>query len=152
MKKGDLEFLLDEIHQLAFLNPFGKESDLCEQRILSRLGWSDSSRRNNPIFTDSFNQVLHWVGVAEKTLLDGSAEGFGKPLERERMTSLAYFSLFHELIDDLDHMIAEDGSSSSAPGCWDGSKRGFIGGNGSWEEAGVPCGGIRATCFPVFIN
>jgi len=115
MKKGDLEFLLDEIHQLAFLNPFGRERDLCEQRILSRLGWSDSSRRSNPIFTDSFNQVLHWVGVAEKTLLDGSAEGFGTPLERERMTSLAYFSLFHELIDDLDHMIADDGESSSAP-------------------------------------
>ena len=105
MNAGDLDFLLTEIHNLAFVNPFGEERDRIEDRIVSRLGWTEPSLEGNPIFTKEFNQVLHWVWVGEQALLDGMAKEFSTTSRSERMASLAYFSLYHEIVDDLDSLI-----------------------------------------------
>jgi len=61
--------------------------------------------KGNPIFTKEFNQVLHWVWVGEQALLDGMAKEFRTVSRAERMASLAYFSLYHEVVDDLDSLI-----------------------------------------------
>ena len=106
MNKENLEFLLTEIHHLAFVNPFGSERDRTEDRMVSRLGWTEPSREGNPIFTKEFNQVLHWVRVGERALLDGMAKEFRTVSHQKRITSLAYFSLYHEIVDDLDSLIA----------------------------------------------
>jgi DNA-binding NtrC family response regulator len=105
MTKGDLEFLLTEIHNLAFVNPFGQERDRTEERIVSRFGWTEPSLEGNPIFTKEFNQVLHWVWVGEQALLDGMAKEFRTVSGAKRMASLAYFSLYHKIVDDLDSLI-----------------------------------------------
>jgi DNA-binding NtrC family response regulator len=106
MNKGELDFLLTEIHNLAFVNPFGRERDQVEGRILSKMGCSESPISANPMFTKDFNQVLHWVWVGEKALLEGMANEFSIVSKAERMASLAYFSLYHEIVDDLDNLIA----------------------------------------------
>jgi DNA-binding NtrC family response regulator len=105
MNKEDLEFLLTEIHNLAFVNPFGSERDRTEERIVSRLGWTEPIFKGNPIFTKEFNQVLHWVRVGERALLDGMAKEFRTASLGKRMASLAYFSLYHEIVGDLDSLI-----------------------------------------------
>ena len=113
MNKIDLEFLLTEIHALAFVNPFGKERDQVEARILAKMGWVDSPINVNPVFTKEFNQVLHWVCVGEKALLGGMSKEFASS-RSDRMASLAYFSLYHEIIEDLDALISgAEGDSSS---------------------------------------
>ena len=55
MNAADLDFLLTEIHNLAFVNPFGNERDRTEERIVSKLGWTEPSLERNPIFTKEFN-------------------------------------------------------------------------------------------------
>ncbi len=104
MDVGSLDFLLTEIHALAFVNPFGKERDRIEARILSKMGFVNSLIDSNPIFTKEFNQVLQWVWVGEQALLDGKVKEF-ESSHSDRMASLAYFSLYHEIVDDLDRLI-----------------------------------------------
>ena len=105
MNKDELCFLLERIHALTFVNPFARERDEIEGKILSHLGWVEIPEAINPKFTKEFNQVLHWVKVAEESLLGGMAESFQSTLQAEQMASLAYFSLFHELVDELDDLI-----------------------------------------------
>ena len=104
MNVSSLDFLLAEIHALAFVNPFGKERDRIEARILSKMGYVNSLVDSNPIFTKEFNQVLQWVWVGEQALLDGKVKEF-ESSHSDRMASLAYFSLYHEIVDDLDRLI-----------------------------------------------
>ena len=104
MNVSGLDFLLSEIHALAFVNPFGKERDRIEARILSKMGYVNSLIDSNPIFTKEFNQVLQWVWVGEQALLDGKVKEF-ESSHSDRMASLAYFSLYHEIVDDLDRLI-----------------------------------------------
>ena len=111
MDVSSLDFLLAEIHALAFVNPFGKERDRIEARILSKMGYVNSPIDSNPIFTKEFNQVLQWVRVGEQALLDGKVKEF-ESSHSDRMASLAYFSLYHEIVDDLDRLIeAPEGDS-----------------------------------------
>ena len=104
MDVGSLDFLLTEIHALAFVNPFGKERDRIEAGILTKMGFVNSLIDSNPIFTKEFNQVLQWVWVGEQALLDGKVKEF-ESSHSDRMASLAYFSLYHEIVDDLDRLI-----------------------------------------------
>ena len=104
MNVSGLDFLLSEIHALAFVNPFGKERDRIEARILSKMGYVNSLIDSNPIFTKEFNQVLQWVWVGEQALLDGKVKEF-ESSHSDRMASLAYFSLYHQIVDDLDRLI-----------------------------------------------
>ena len=113
MNVGDLDFLLTEIHALAFVNPFGKERDRIEARILSKMGFVNSLIDSNPIFTKEFNQVLQWVWVGEKALLDGKVKEF-QSSHSDRIASLAYFSLYHEIVDDLDRLIESPEGDSIA--------------------------------------
>ena len=104
MNVSSLDFLLTEIHALAFVNPFGKERDRIEARILTKMGFVNSQIDSNPIFTQEFNQVLQWVWVGEQALLDGKVKEF-ESSHSDRMASLAYFSLYHQIVDDLDRLI-----------------------------------------------
>ena len=105
MNIGDLGFLLTKIDEMAFTNPFGVRRDQLEAEILTRLGRESTTSGGNQLFTRDFNQVLHWVWVAERTLLEGACERFVSNSGIERLASLAYFSLYHELVDDLDQLI-----------------------------------------------
>ncbi|MBT5717210.1 MAG: sigma 54-interacting transcriptional regulator [Opitutae bacterium] len=97
---------------MTFVNPFGSQRDEIEERIIKQLGWSEQFGPMNPIFTKEFNQVLHWVEQGEKDLLGGMAKDFDSILQAEQMASLAYFSLYHKLVDDLDGLIAGAESDS----------------------------------------
>ena len=112
MKESKLSFLLESIQALAFVNPFANERDEIEGKIISRMGWTDSPKARNPKFTKEFNQVLHWVREGERILLMGKDNKFRSVLRAEQKASLAYFSLFHEIIDDLDSLIESMGADS----------------------------------------
>ncbi|MDA8990362.1 sigma-54 factor interaction domain-containing protein [Opitutales bacterium] len=105
MNKSELSFLLESIHVLAFVNPFSDQRDEVEEMILSKMGWIKKPIERSPKFTKEFNQVLHWVEQGEQALLGGMVEGFDSTLQAEQMASLAYFSLYHQLVDDLDTLI-----------------------------------------------
>ena len=105
MDASKLSFLLESIQSLAFVNPFAGERDQIEGKIISRMGWTENPRVRNPKFTKDFNQVLHWVSEGEKSLLAGMFSDCSSILRAEQMASLAFFSLFHEIIDDLDAII-----------------------------------------------
>ena len=105
MNVGELSFLLGRIHALAFVNPFASERDEIEDGIIRRMGWVKMPEVINPKFTKEFNQVLHWVKVAEKSLLAGMTVSFKSTVQAKQTASLAYFSLFHEVVDELDDLI-----------------------------------------------
>ena len=114
MDKFKLGFLLENIHSLAFVNPFAGQRDEIEGRIISQFGWSKLSGSINRVFTKEFNQVLYWVDKGEQALLSGMVKDFNSTLRAEQMASLAYFSLYHELVDDLDALIESEESDSTA--------------------------------------
>ena len=97
--------MLESIQALAFVNPFANERDEIEGKIISRMGWAENLQDMNSKFTNEFNQVLHWVREGEQFLLMGKDNKLRSVLRAEQKASLAYFSLFHELIDDLDSLI-----------------------------------------------
>lgn len=105
MKTDDLKFLLAEVHALAFMNPFAKERDDREGKIIAKFGWTDSLNEVSSTFTKEFNQVLYWVTVGERNLIEGKAKDFRSVLGAEHMASMAYFSLYHELVGELDQLI-----------------------------------------------
>ena len=110
MKESELSFLLESIQSLAFVNPFANERDEIEEAILSQLGWAENLQDTNSKFTKELNQVLHWVREAEQFLLMEKDNKFRSVLRAEQKASFAYFSLFHELIDDLDSLIESMGA------------------------------------------
>ena len=112
MKESKLSFLLESIHSLAFVNPFANERDEIEGNIISRMGWTENLQETNSRFTEEFNQVLHWVREGERILLMGKDNKFRSVLRAEQKASFAYFSLFHEIIDDLDSLIESRGADS----------------------------------------
>ena len=114
MDKRKIGFLLEKIHSLAFVNPFGGERDKIEEMIISEMGWSEQPWIGNLKFTKEFNQVLYWVKQGEQYLLGGMAKDYGSVLRAEQMASLAYFSLYHELVDDLDSLIENEESDLNA--------------------------------------
>ncbi len=114
MDKSKLSFLLEGIHSLAFVNPFADQRDEVEGMILRQLGWSEKPIERNSKFTKEFNQVLHWVEQGEQALLGGMVKDFDSTLQAEQMASLAYFSLYHELVDDLDALIESEESDLTA--------------------------------------
>ena len=112
MNESNLSFLLESIQALAFVNPFANERDEIEEAILSQMGWAENLQDTNSKFTKEFNQVLHWVREGEQFLLMGKDNRLRSALRAEQKASLAYFSLFHELIDDLDSLIESMGADS----------------------------------------
>ena len=112
MDESKLSFLLESIQSLAFVNPFANERDEIEGAILSQMGWTENLQETNSKFTKEFNQVLHWVREGEKFLLMGKDNKLCSVLRAQQKASLAYFSLFHEIIDDLDSLIESMGADS----------------------------------------
>jgi len=114
MHKLKLDFLLENIHSLAFVNPFAGQRDEIEGTIISQMGQTEKPWIRNSKFTNEFNQVLYWVEQGEQSLLSGMAKGYGSAVRAEQMASLAYFSLYHELVDDLDALIESEEPDSTA--------------------------------------
>ena len=112
MRESELSFLLESIQSLAFVNPFASERDEIEGAILSQIGWTENLQETNSKFTKEFNQVLHWVREGEQFLLMGKDNILCSVLRAQQKASLAYFSLFHEIIDDLDSLIESMGADS----------------------------------------
>ena len=112
MRESELSFLLESIQSLAFVNPFASERDEIEGAILSQIGWTENLQETNSKFTKEFNQVLHWVREGEQFLLMGKDNKLCSVLRAQQKASLAYFSLFHEIIDDLDSLIESMGADS----------------------------------------
>ena len=101
-----MSFLLEKIHSLTFMNPFSTKRDEIESDIIEHLGWSERPQGKNTIFTKEFSVVLDWVEEGQKSLLNGMVGSFNSVLRSEQIASLAYFSLYHKLIDDLDDLIS----------------------------------------------
>ena len=114
MDKLSLDFLLESIHLLAFVNPFAEQRDEIEGTIMRQMGGAERPWIRNSKFTNEFNQVLYWVEQAEQSLLSGMAKGYESAVRAEQMASLAYFSLYHELVDDLDDLIESEESDLTA--------------------------------------
>jgi len=114
MDKSKLSFLLEGIHSLAFVNPFAEQRDEIEGSIIRQMGRTEIPWIRNSKFTNEFNQVLYWVERAEQSLLSGMAKGYESAVRAEQMASLAYFSLYHELVDDLDALIESEESDLTA--------------------------------------
>lgn len=112
MDKLKLDFLLENIHSLAFVNPFAEKRDEIEKAILCQMGWTENLQETNLKFTKEFNQVLYWVEQGEHSLLSGMVNGYESSVRAEQMASLAYFSLYHEHVDDLDALIESKESDS----------------------------------------
>ena len=104
MNVSGLDFLLSEIHALAFVNPFGKERDRIEARILSKMGYVNSLIDSNPIYQGIQSGPAMGVGWGASLAFDGKVKEF-ESSHSDRMASLAYFSLYHEIVDDLDRLI-----------------------------------------------
>jgi hypothetical protein len=109
-----LDFLLESIHLLAFVNPFAEQRDEIEGTIIRQMGGAERPWIRNSKFTNEFNQVLYWVEQGEQSLLSGMAKGYKSAVRAEQMASLAYFSLYHELVDDLDALIESEESDLTA--------------------------------------
>ena len=107
MNINDLGFLLTKIDEMAFTNPFGGRRDQLETEILARLGRESSASGGNQLFTRDFNQVLRWIRIGEERLLQGVYKEFVSGSGVERLASLAYFSLYHELVEDLDRLFED---------------------------------------------
>ena len=107
MNINDLGFLLTKIDEMAFTNPFGGRRDQLEAEILARLGRESSASGGNQLFTRDFNQVLRWIRIGEQRLLQGVYKEFVSGSGVERLASLAYFSLYHELVEDLDRLFED---------------------------------------------
>ena len=114
MDKLKLDFLLESIHSLAFVNPFAEQRDEIEGTIIRQMGRTEKPWIRNSKFTNEFNQVLYWVEQGEQSLLSGMAKGYESAVRAEQMASLAYFSLYHELVDDLDALIESEESDLTA--------------------------------------
>ena len=114
MNRLKLDFLLENIHSLAFVNPFAGQRDEIEATIISQMGQTEKPCIRNSKFTNEFNQVLYWVEQGEQSLLSGMAKGYESAVRAEQMASLAYFSLYHELVDDLDALIESEESDLTA--------------------------------------
>jgi DNA-binding NtrC family response regulator len=112
MDKLKLDFLLENIHSLAFVNPFAEQRDEIEGTIISQMGRKETPWIRNTKFTNDFNQVLYWVEQGEQSLLSGMAKDYESSIRAEQMASLAYFSLYHEHVDDLDALIESKESDS----------------------------------------
>ena len=74
MNRLKLDFLLENIHSLAFVNPFAGQRDEIEGTIISQMGQTEKPWIINSKFTNEFNQVLYWVEQGEQSLLSGVAK------------------------------------------------------------------------------
>ena len=105
MIKADLEILLDAVHALSFLNPFGEERREQEATVLIKLGESALPPPNEKTFAPQLRQLLQWVELGERELIHLASKNKLPAKWNESMASLAFFSLYHEVAADLDRLI-----------------------------------------------
>lgn len=113
MKEAQLELILEVVERLTFANPFGPERTALEQSILGELGDFPGPTPLQPVENPQLRQLLAWLGAADQHLRERAAS---KPLPakwRERSAYFAFFALYHELLPDLDAIIADPEGKST---------------------------------------
>lgn len=105
MEREQLDYLLNRIHALTFVNPFSDERNEIESALLEKLGESTLRINESSPFTPRVRQLLPWLKAAEEALIEDCET---KPLPKhwlEPVASLAFFTLYHEVATSLDRLI-----------------------------------------------
>jgi len=112
MNKRVLEFILTEVHALTFVNPFSPERIARENAILEKLGEAPGSIPAGAPFNARLRKLLPWIEEAEQSLIAIalSADPTVPAKWHEKIASLAFFALYHEVAADLDRLIQRGAS------------------------------------------
>lgn len=114
MKKSQLVEILSAVEALTFTNPFSDERARIEEDLLNKFGDPPRTPRIAAPFSERFQTLLSWLELAEKEI-NQRAQKEGLPNEwKERAGYFAFFSLFHEVAENLDGIIREDASDTNA--------------------------------------
>lgn len=105
MKTQTLELILHEVHALTFVNPFSPERSAREIKVLEQLGEAPEANPADAPFSKRFRKLLPWIQAAEQTLLKNGTTANVSASHKEAMSSLAFFSVYHEVAADLDRLI-----------------------------------------------
>ena len=104
MNKEKVSFLLLQVKELSFVNPFSYRREEIESEILQSLGRIRIREERFVKIDPRFDQVLHWLSLVEDYLLTDDSEEFSGKKWTASKEALAYFCLFHELIPELDSL------------------------------------------------
>ena len=104
MNKEKVSFLLLQVKELSFANPFSYRREEIESEILQSLGRIRMREERFVKIDPRFDQVLHWLSLVEDYLLTDDSEEFSGKKWTSSKEALAYFCLFHELIPELDSL------------------------------------------------
>lgn len=105
MNQSQINYVLTEIRELSFDNPFGPERAARERRMLEKLGSPTGEKHPIKIASASFRRLLPWIRMTEDALL---AKLAAQPLPeqwKDHASCLAFFALYHEVANDLDRLI-----------------------------------------------
>jgi transcriptional regulator with AAA-type ATPase domain len=112
MNQATQELILNEIHALTFVNPFSPERSSREAALLDKLGAAPESTSKEAPFSARFKNLLPWIQAAEQSLLRSGIRADASPARYEALSSLAFFSVYHEVAADLDRVIQHGISDS----------------------------------------
>ena len=153
MNKEKVSFLLLQVKELSFANPFSYRREEIESEILQSLGRIRMREERFVKIDPRFDQVLHWLSLVEDYLLTDDSEEFSGKKWTASKEALAYFCLFHELIPELDSLsklskTVDSKNRSVFRMVMSGieKRRKLI------SEKRFRYGEIQPTCFPVSIN
>jgi DNA-binding NtrC family response regulator len=105
MNQNQIDYVLTEIRQLSFDNPFGPERAERESRMLEKLGTPHGRKHSLKTASASFRRLLPWIRMTEEALLKKIE---AKPLPerwKDHASCFAFFALYHEVANDLDKLI-----------------------------------------------
>ena len=113
MNRSQLETLLNGVHTLFPLNPFSNERQAQEAAILDALGAPPLPPSKTTTFAPQLRQLLQWIKIGEGELLKLGAAGKLPTAWNEALAAFAFFSLYHEVASDLDHLIQRKEADST---------------------------------------
>lgn len=113
MNKGQLHTILSEVKGLTFANPFGPARIEIEASLLAKLGEPPVPGAAEAPFNERFKRLLGWLQAAETDLLRRADQGPLPGEWREYAGYFAFFSLYHELVPELDLLIEHDANDTA---------------------------------------
>ncbi|WPJ97470.1 sigma 54-interacting transcriptional regulator [Coraliomargarita algicola] len=112
MTRSQIEYVLTEIRQLTFDNPFGPERAQRIERMLKQLGTPNGEAHPLQLASANFRKLLPWIRSTEQALLKQLAT---RPLPeawKDRASCFAFFALYHEVANALDQLIRNRAADS----------------------------------------